>query len=458
MLVGPCVTAPWQPYLDKHRPETSSDDGEEEVVVLEDYEDSEDDNSGNVNSRMETHSQVNVDMEVSQSKTNLGPVFYQCRAARVASFSSSVIEIAPGEQFGTKRTKNYNPVGCMDQLGDDGVEKTFHGARVSKEGTTVNQGISLSFDPAVLVCITCKNEHSLLDNPQKPLIICASDQNFVPILPTDLGCIAIVRIENASLPELIDLTLEIFEGSRLPHGTLFLVGSVSHLGRVGTSIYASDWLKCKHKLIEKLGTFHLGPLPPIIRADLPADLARELFELASWFATVYGSTTVGFGDSWSVTVQWLTDSLTRTDTTSDNSRYSYTIPLPASLDRDCTTVPQSFTASTSRSAIIPGMCPRAVDEMLLVLITTLNRDFLADIIPCSAPRAPDQGQHQKETAETLVCIGSSSLQRAIPYFTNLGYTLIDMTQKGWIISQTNVGTLLDRLRAADLPSGLTVVF
>jgi hypothetical protein len=104
------------------------------------------------------------------------------------------------------------------------------------------------------------------------------------------------------------------------------------------------------------------------------------------------------------------------------------------------------------------MCPRAVDEMLLVLITTLNRDFLADIIPCSAPRAPDQGQHHKETAETLVCIGSSNLQRAIPYFTNLGYTVIDMTQKGWIISQNNVGTLLDRLRAADLPSGLTVVF
>ncbi len=67
--------------------EPSSDEGEEEVVVLEDYEDSEDESSGNTNPRMKTHSQVNVDMEVSQSKTNLGPVFYQCRAARVASFS-----------------------------------------------------------------------------------------------------------------------------------------------------------------------------------------------------------------------------------------------------------------------------------------------------------------------------------------------------------------------------------
>jgi hypothetical protein len=96
--------------------------------------------------------------------------------------------------------------------------------------------------------------------------------------------------------------------------------------------------------------------------------------------------------------------------------------------------------------------------MLLVLITTLNRDFLVDIIPCSAPRAPEQGQHQKETAKTLVCLGSSNLQRSIPHFISLGYNVIDMTQKGWIISQSNVGSLLDKLQEADLPPGLTVVF
>jgi hypothetical protein len=85
------------------------------------------------------------------------------RAARIASFSSSVIDIAPGEQFGTKRIKNYTPVGCMDQFGDDGVEKTFHGARVSKGGTRLTRGFlsrltqqfSFAFPAKIsMVCLT----------------------------------------------------------------------------------------------------------------------------------------------------------------------------------------------------------------------------------------------------------------------------------------------------------------
>jgi hypothetical protein len=139
------------------------------------------------------------------------------------------------------------------------------------------------------------------------------------------------------------------------------------------------------------------------------------------------------------------------------ARFTYTIPLPAGLGKNPVNTPQSIIGSSSRSAMIPGVCQRAVDELLLALITTLNQDFLADLRPCISPREPVQGQCQEENVRILVCIGSSNLHRTIPHFTSLGYEVIDLAQKGWIVSPGNVGTLLDKVRAMDLLSGHTVV-
>jgi hypothetical protein len=108
--------------------------------------------------------------------------------------------------------------------------------------------------------------------------------------------------------------------------------------------------------------------------------------------------------------------------------------------------------------MIPGMCQRAVDELVLAVITTLDQDFLADLDPCISPREPVQGQCQEENVRTLVFTGSSNLQRTIPHFTSLGYEVIDLTRKEWIVSPGNVGTLLDKVRAMDLLSGHTVVW
>jgi hypothetical protein len=69
--------------------EISSDGEDEAMVVLEDYVDSEDDVSGTISPSVETSSQVNVDIEVGQSKINLGPVFYQCTVGPPESLVSA---------------------------------------------------------------------------------------------------------------------------------------------------------------------------------------------------------------------------------------------------------------------------------------------------------------------------------------------------------------------------------
>ncbi len=97
-----------------------------------------------------------------------------------------------------------------------------------------------SIDPAKLCCVSCDTEHSIIG--KEPFVVMFSDQNFVPTLNCAVKeCISVVRIENCSLLELYEVALEMFENVNLPEGSVFLFGSVSYLGRTGTSIYARDW-------------------------------------------------------------------------------------------------------------------------------------------------------------------------------------------------------------------------
>jgi hypothetical protein len=90
---------------------------------------------------------------------------------------------------------------------DKDILRCFHGARIEKGGTPVY----------------------------------LSDQNFLASLPSngEKKCLNIVRIEDGSFTELADIFCEIFDGRKIAPGTCVLLGFLSHLGRVGGSIYAS---------------------------------------------------------------------------------------------------------------------------------------------------------------------------------------------------------------------------
>ena len=126
-----------------------------------------------------------------------------------------------------------------------------------------NQSISLSFDPAIMTCITCKKEHSVVAGT-KPVCVCVSDQNFVSNISSGSNCVSVVRMESASLSELGDLMIEIFENVKLPPGLVVCVGSVSQLHRVSLTIYAQDWIRCVDTLSKGISGVQICPLIPII--------------------------------------------------------------------------------------------------------------------------------------------------------------------------------------------------
>jgi hypothetical protein len=138
----------------------------------------------------------------------------------------------------------------------DNYSKTFHGARLMKNNAQVNEVITCSFDPKTLNCLACPVPHKVL-NSNTPLTLCLADQNFVPTVccrggastGTGIGigtgtmCLAVVRYEDASLANLTDMACEIFNGHTVPAGSVFLIGSASHLFKVGAGTYAIDWVK-----------------------------------------------------------------------------------------------------------------------------------------------------------------------------------------------------------------------
>jgi hypothetical protein len=195
-------------------------------------------------------------METGGGRPNLGTTFYKCRAAREANLTETVFDLTTG----MKTMETFARVGVIDRLDDDMVKKTFHGPRVNKyhNGTSieVNQGITVSYDPSTLMCMACDSEHKIAEVKKEgqPVTLAFTDQNFVSALHgNEESCIGICRIENCSLMELADLVVEVFDGTNLKPGTVVLLGSVSHLHRVGVSLYARDWVTCITRLEKKWG-------------------------------------------------------------------------------------------------------------------------------------------------------------------------------------------------------------
>jgi hypothetical protein len=173
--------------------------------------------------------------------------------------------------------------------------------------------------------------------------------------------------------ELVDFLSEILDRRYLPDGSVILIGSASYLSRVGTSIYAREWTLAVDKVGRKWPNARIGPLTPVIRTDSPGGIARELIELASWFAKMYVGRHEGFLDSWNVLVPKIMQ----------NSEghinlplpESYTVSLPSSLAPNYLDRPSTFVSQNSRPSVLKGADKGTVGEILNSVAAVLHRDF-----------------------------------------------------------------------------------
>jgi hypothetical protein len=74
-------------------------------------------------------------------------------------------------------------------------------------------------------------------------IFCLSDQNFSPSLPCSNGeCLKIMRVEDASLNEIVTGFLDLTRGKEIPTGSVILLFSATHLMLRGwPGIWRTTW-------------------------------------------------------------------------------------------------------------------------------------------------------------------------------------------------------------------------
>jgi hypothetical protein len=264
-------------------------------------------------------------------KPVMSSTYYQCKAARAATRNYPTVDVSIGPSAGVSEQSKHCSVGSLDCHGDTEILKTFRGSRITANVVTVNQNISATFDPANLKCVVCSTPHYVLakGKEESPPTLIFADQNFVSTLAGGKSCLAIIRLEDASLPELAELAHEVLDRHKPPAVTLFLFGSASHLLNVGTTIYTQEWCSLVDRISTSYPDSRILPLAPVIREDCPGTVSRQLIELATWYKCVYGNSIMGITSVWDT----LVSVLSKTDEDSLDLGYKemYTVAMPAYL-------------------------------------------------------------------------------------------------------------------------------
>jgi hypothetical protein len=186
-------------------------------------------------------------------KLEFRPQHDTIRAAKLRQINSGILGSVGGF---TRKTDDKDKMEGFDVKGDTRqfVAKNFH-------DTTGGRNISTSLDPEGLECLVCEKRHNIRSSIEAgtPVAVIVSDQNFLPVLPTDDGrCVVVIRVEDGRLFELESVFKDIFKKflapvGRLPVGSVVLVGSLAHLARYGLESYTVDLVKVISAMLAAVG-------------------------------------------------------------------------------------------------------------------------------------------------------------------------------------------------------------
>ena len=386
----------------------------------------------------------------------MGPLYHRCKSARNAALNVNSTDCTAGTSLGSNSTLTSNRVGSLESVDDLGLSKTFRGSRVTSNGEIVNQNMTSTFDPATLTCLVCSNPHNIIPRDGTGLVLVLGDQNFVSSIVGHSHCIPVVRIEDASLSELFQIGLEILDRNPLPQNTHFMVGSASHLSKVGTTLYAIEWQQMVRDFTRRWLHATVGPLTPILKEQSAPEVGRQITEIKRWYDTVYVGN-ISYQDlAWKKVISILSSP---PDSGIDLPKEEiYTVALPASLT-DPVLKPFKFHINSCHAATTE-FGGEATDELICTLLDQLHCTFSCDAHPDDfIARVPAEleGADTVNTQKTLILLGGSHCRRLADSFHNLGYTVIDKSIPGWQPTESNIVQLHETITSLGNIKGATVV-
>jgi lysophospholipase L1-like esterase len=370
-------------------------------------------------------------------------VYYQCHSARIACQKDTLVSVSVDESFGKRMTIQSPSVGSFED--HVGIGNTFHGSRVMKGNCTVNESVSITFDPSKLLCVSCSIEHEIIG--KRPSIFLFTDQNFVSTLPNQAKeCVNICRVENATLLELFEIAREILGNVTLHEGSIFMFGSVSHLSRMGTSSYAKDWTDVVALTVETWHGSRVCPLIPLILTECVGSVVRELNELSLWFEDMYDTDPQGLREVWRSLVAAM--DCFSTGATSLDTMDSYKVLLPGSLQCRTLDKPVTFCSYSSRPVTFSGLPKDKCDELLSILLADVFQNFRACARPEDYLARADGNLTESEAAEQKVILfGASNMSRASQFFSEYEPCNENHSVPGWTPTAENIRKLSELVEA-----------
>jgi hypothetical protein len=194
----------------------------------------------------------------------------------------------------------------------------------------------------------------------------------------------------------------------------------------------------------------------MILTECPGTLAREIAEIAAWFATIYENNPLGLYSVWASAVA-ATEALS-VGAIALPHMDSYKISVPISLSVPCQLASMTFCSVSSRPATLSGLPKDNLCALVHSLVDTVHKSFHACASPenyleRAIPTVPMDNCEQK-----IILLGASNLGRCAARLRALGSEVVDLTQPGWIASKTNVDALLCKLDKISCNERTTMVF
>ncbi len=189
-------------------------------------------------------------------------------------------------------TSGQDPIECVSfyNNSDNRVARSVYREDLISMSVT-----SMTFNPKNWLCTACPKSHSVLEEggrgggDGRPVVF-VTDKNFPAVLPSAGGrCLAIMRMEQASMDDLADMVIKLAKNVTIPETTVFVVGSLSHLSRVGTHGYAISCVNVRRRLSGAFKGVKVVPFsPPPLGGCNDPELIRSMLDSCIWLAGTLG--------------------------------------------------------------------------------------------------------------------------------------------------------------------------
>jgi hypothetical protein len=331
----------------------------------------------------------------------------------------------------------------------DGDERWYRNANVSSTDKKMNTSASFTPRGGCHTCISGVHDAWIGRNGQ-PTVVVASDQHFPANLPADGEgkCIRILRVENGSLAEIAkELTAAAPPDGMVP-GSVVLLGATAQVAVVSVEFYAAEWKKARNSLKADLGDIVVLPLFPISGSGIKDQrIIRGLIDLAAWMEDMeepelrlLRNTRKAFEDVY----------LGKKESGPGWADTQVNMALPVSLRGDSSGTTAYVTGSWGvRPTEIKALTQAGEKYWIDKLVHEVNRELrvnLATALSFNRTLSAIKRQANDVGKISMVTVGASNAIRTAGALKRKGVEIMEMSRKGWTVSEESVDALLEQLQ------------